>query len=132
VVLVRLMRPVVIGAGRGRRLGRETDDVPKALVPVMGRPMLEWILDALGTAGFARKDVVYVCGYRADVVRARYPELSFVENREWERNNVLASLMCAREHLGQGFVSTYADIVYRGSTVAKLCASPRTQNATLS
>jgi choline kinase len=124
VVLVRLMRPVVIGAGRGRRLGRETDDVPKALVPVMGRPMLEWILDALGTAGFARKDVVYVCGYRADVVRARYPELSFVENREWERNNVLASLMCAREHLGQGFVSTYADIVYRGSTVKRLVASP--------
>jgi choline kinase len=118
------MRPVVIGAGRGRRLGPETDDIPKALVPVMGRPMLDWILDALGAAGFARKDVVYICGYRGEVVRARYPEFSFVENREWERNNVLASLMCAREHLREGFVSTYADIVYRGSTVKRLVAAP--------
>jgi choline kinase len=118
------MRPIVIGAGRGSRLGPETDEIPKTLVPVMGRPMLDWILEALGAAGFTRKDVVFVCGYRAEVVRSRYPEFSYVENRDWENNNILLSLLCAREHLAGGFVSTYADIVYRGSTVAKLCASP--------
>jgi L-glutamine-phosphate cytidylyltransferase len=118
------MRPIIIGAGRGSRLGPNTDEVPKALVPVMGRPMLEWILEALGAAGFARRDVVYVCGYRADVVQARYRELTFVMNRDWESNNILASLMCARAHLAGGFVSSYADIVYRGSAVQKLVASP--------
>jgi choline kinase len=119
------MRPIVIGAGRGSRLGPETDEVPKALVPVMGRPMLEWILEALGAAGFARKDVLFICGYKADVVRTRYPELSFVENPEWEKNNILGSLLCARDVLPGGFVCTYADIVYRGSTVKKLVASPQ-------
>jgi choline kinase len=118
------MRPIVIGAGRGSRLGPETDEIPKALVPVMGRPMLEWVLDALGAAGFARRDVLFICGYRADVVRARYPELSYVDNVEWERNNILSSLLCARKELAAGFVSTYADIVYRGSTVKKLVESP--------
>jgi choline kinase len=119
------MRPIVIGAGRGSRLGSETEDIPKALVSVMGRPMLEWILDALGAAGFARKDVVFICGYRADVVRARYPEFTYVDNPDWERNNILASLLYARQHFGDGFVSTYADIVYRGSAVTRLVASPR-------
>jgi L-glutamine-phosphate cytidylyltransferase len=118
------MRPIVIGAGRGSRLGPETDEVPKALVPVMGRPMLDWILDALAAGGFARSDVLFIGGYKIDVVRARYPELSYVENRDWERNNILGSLLCAREALSAGFVSTYADIVYRGSTVQKLVASP--------
>jgi choline kinase len=118
------MRPIVIGAGRGSRLGPETDEIPKALVPVMGRPMLEWILDAFAVAGFARRDVLFICGYKAEVVRARYPEFSFIENTEWERNNILGSLMCARSELSSGFVSSYADIVYRGSTVAKLVASP--------
>ena len=66
------MRPIVIGAGRGSRLGPETAEIPKALVPVVGRPMLEWILEALAAAGFARKDVIYICGYKAEVVRARY------------------------------------------------------------
>jgi choline kinase len=124
MVVVSGMRPIVIGAGRGSRLGPETDDIPKALVPVMGKPMLEWILDALAEGGFARKDVIYICGYRQEVVRARYPEFTFVVNEDWERNNILASLMCARSYFGEGFVSTYADIVYRGSAVKKLVASP--------
>jgi choline kinase len=118
------MRAIVIGAGRGSRLGRETDVVPKALVSVMGRPMLDWILAALQEAGFARKDVLFIGGYKAEVVQARYPDLSFVINREWERNNVLASLLCARAELTDGFVSTYADIVYRGSTAKRLAAAP--------
>jgi choline kinase len=118
------MRPVIIGAGRGMRLGPNTDDIPKALVPVMGRPMLEWILDALGAAGFARNDVVFICGYHAEVVRDRYPEFTFVRNPGWEHNNILASLLCARAHLAEGFVSTYADVVYRGSAVKSLVASP--------
>jgi L-glutamine-phosphate cytidylyltransferase len=118
------MRPIIIGAGRGSRLGPNTDDVPKALVPVMGRPMLEWVLEALGAAGFARRDVVFICGYRADVVRERYPELTFVDNHDWERNNILASLFCARTYFADGFVSTYADIVYRGSAVEKVVSSP--------
>jgi len=118
------MRPIVIGAGRGSRLGSETDDVPKALVPVMGRPMLDWILEAFGSAGFRAEDVVFICGYRADIVRARYPAFTYVDNRDWEHNNILASLLCAREHLAGGFVSTYADIVYRGSAVRRAVEAP--------
>jgi choline kinase len=114
----------VIGAGRGSRLGHNTDLIPKTLVEVMGRPMLEWILEALHSAGFARKDVVFVCGYAEDIVRARYPEFTFVQNADWANNNILLSLLCAREHFGAGFVSTYADIVYDGEVVQKLVASP--------
>ena len=118
------MRPIVIGAGRGSRLLHRTDEVPKTLVEVMGRPMLDWILEALAAAGFARKDVIFICGYKADVIRSRYPEFTYVENTDWANNNILLSLMCAREHLSAGFVSTYADIVYRPSCVSKVVASP--------
>ncbi len=52
------------------------------------------------------------------------PSSPTCSTRDWERNNILASLLCAREHLGAGFVSTYADIVYRGSAVKKAVASP--------
>lgn len=114
------MRPVIIGAGRGIRLGPQTNEVPKTMVPVMGRPMLDWILEALELGGFSRRDVVFICGYRGDVVKARYPEFTYVENPDWERNNILLSLLHAREHLQAGFVSTYADIVYRGAYVSGL------------
>lgn len=106
------MKAIIIGAGRGSRLGPLTEEVPKTLVPVLGRPMLDAILEALAFAGFERRDIVFVCGYRAEVVKERYPDLTYVENRDWEKNNILLSLLCAREHLADGFVSTYADIVY--------------------
>ena len=113
----------MIGAGRGSRLGHNTDHVPKTLVEVMGRPMLDWILEALASAGFARRDVVFVSGYAEDVVRARYPEFTYVRNADWANNNILLSLWCAREHLGAGFLSTYADIVYDGQIVQQLVAA---------
>lgn len=118
------MKAIVIGAGRGSRLQPWTDEVPKTLVPVLGRPMLDWILEALGAAGFASKDVVFVCGYRADVVKERYPDLTFVTNFDWPNNNILLSLLCARSHLEGGFVSTYADIVYDGVIAEKIARSP--------
>ena len=118
------MKAVIIGAGRGSRLRHLTNEIPKTLVPVLGRPMLDGILEALAHGGFARKDVVFICGYRADVIRERYPDLTYVENRDWENNNILLSLLCAREHLGGGFVSTYADIVYRKEIVKDLVDSP--------
>ncbi|WP_437775913.1 NTP transferase domain-containing protein [Sorangium sp. So ce1097] len=118
------MKAVIIGAGRGSRLRHLTEELPKTLVPILGRPMLDGILEALAAGGFKRSDVVFVCGYKADVIRAAYPDLTYVENRDWAQNNILLSLLCAREHLAGGFVSTYADIVYRPEIVADLVRSP--------
>lgn len=118
------MKAIIIGAGRGSRLRHLTDEIPKTLVPILGRPMLDSILEALAAGGFQRKDVIFICGYRSEVIRERYPDLQYVENRGWESNNILASLLCAREHLAGGFVSTYADIVYRPAIVADLMKSP--------
>jgi choline kinase len=118
------MRAIIIGAGRGRRLEHHTEEIPKTLVEVMGRPMLEWVLDALGAAGFARRDIVFITGYGESVLRARYPEFTYVRNEQWEHNNILLSLLCAREYLGEGFVSTYSDIVYEGAIVEDLVRSP--------
>jgi choline kinase len=115
---------VIIAAGRGSRLEHNTDEIPKTLVEVMGKPMLEWILEAFESAGLARRDVVFICGYRADVIKARYPYFTYVTNHDWQNNNILLSLLMARKYLTQGFVSTYGDIVYEGAVVQKLVKSP--------
>lgn len=117
------MRAIIIGAGRGSRLGHETREIPKTLVPVMGRPMLDWVLEALAAGGFQRKDVVFICGYAEHAVRERYPDLHYVRNADWPNNNILLSLLTARELLSDGFVSTYADIVYEGAVVRRLVDS---------
>jgi L-glutamine-phosphate cytidylyltransferase len=118
------MKAIIIGAGRGSRLRHLTEEIPKTLVPILGRPMLDAILEALAAGGLTPPEVVFVCGYLGGTIRARYPALEYVENVEWEKNNILASLLYAREHMLGGFVSTYADIVYRPAAVEALVRSP--------
>lgn len=55
---------VVLAAGMGTRM---KSDLPKVLVPVLGRPMIEYVLHALANAGIGR--TIVVVGYRADDVR---------------------------------------------------------------
>ena len=101
-----------------------TEGQPKCYAPINGKRILDWILEALAAGGFSAKDVVFVGGYRIESIRRDYPDFTYVENREWERNNILASLFCAEDHMRAGFVCTYADILYRPLAVERVMASP--------
>ena len=71
---------IVLAAGKGTRMQSE---LPKVLHPVCGRPMIEFVLDALYQVPIDR--IIVVIGYRGDLVRAAlqpYRELQFVEQTE--------------------------------------------------
>ncbi len=65
---------IVLAAGKGTRMKSE---LPKVLFPVLGRPMIHWVLDALHDAGIHRK--IVVVGYRDDLVRSELSGRSGVE-----------------------------------------------------
>lgn len=65
---------VVLAAGRGTRM---KSDLPKVLFPVLGKPMIHWVLDALTAAGVTRS--VVVVGYRDDLVREELADRPGVE-----------------------------------------------------
>ncbi|MDZ4850874.1 MAG: NTP transferase domain-containing protein [Pirellulaceae bacterium] len=65
---------IILGAGKGTRMKSE---LPKVLFPVLGRPMIHWVLDALQAAGIQKK--IVVVGYRDDLVRSELNGRSGVE-----------------------------------------------------
>jgi len=113
---------ILIGAGRGNRLMPLTAIEPKPFAIIAGRRILDWTLDAFRESGLDR--FVFIVGYLHDVVRKEYPGFTFVENERWPDNNILFSLLCAREYLGEGFYGTYTDTLYRGGAVRALKGSP--------
>jgi L-glutamine-phosphate cytidylyltransferase len=116
------MRAIIIGAGRGRRLMPTTENAPKCFAEVRGKRILDWTLEALAAGGVT--DICFIGGYRMEAVQREYPHFTFRENRDWEQNNILVSLMCAEDLMDRPFVTTYSDILYMGKIVAGLVASP--------
>ena len=61
------MKAIVLAAGRGERMRPITDNIPKPLVPVAGRPLIGYHLEALARAGF--RDIVINLSYLGSMIR---------------------------------------------------------------
>ena len=68
------MKAIILAAGLGTRLKPLTDRIPKALVPIAGKPLLEWQLEKLRAAGI--REVVINVHHFADQVEAYVRENS--------------------------------------------------------
>lgn len=72
------MKAVIPLAGKGTRLRPHTHHIPKPLVRVAGKPVLDYLLDDLLDAGVA--EMIFVVGHLEAAIRAhiadRYPQIS--------------------------------------------------------
>ena len=62
------MHGVIMAGGRGTRLQPLTDDRPKPMVPLLGRPVIDYVKDAMLRAGV--NDLVVTTGYRGEDLEA--------------------------------------------------------------
>ncbi|MBI3836388.1 MAG: NTP transferase domain-containing protein [Planctomycetia bacterium] len=86
---------VVMAAGKGTRMKSE---LPKVLVPVRGRPMIDYVLDALEAAGVDRS--IVVVGYRANNVRqALVGRRNIVFALQAEQRGTGHAVMSCRDYL---------------------------------
>ena len=65
--MTKIDKAVILAAGRGTRMRELTADLPKPMIEVRGKPVLQYIIEGLRDAG-VRKFLIVV-GYRADVVQ---------------------------------------------------------------
>ena len=68
------MKAVVLVGGFGTRLRPLTLGTPKQMLPVVDRPMIEWVVDHLAEHGV--EEAVLSLGYRPDVFTEAYPDAS--------------------------------------------------------
>jgi len=60
-------KAVLLAAGKGTRMRELTNELPKPMIPVRGKPILQHIVEGLRAAGVTRFQIIV--GWRAEVVR---------------------------------------------------------------
>lgn len=125
-----LRRAVLLAAGRGTRLGAQSEQTPKCLLPVNGRALLDRHLDALAEAGI--DDITVVAGFMADVVvRHVAGRCRVLINDAFATTNSITSLYLAAAQLrGHDFLFQNADVLYQPALVQRFVESPH-ENACL-
>jgi NDP-sugar pyrophosphorylase family protein len=125
------MQCAILAGGRGTRLGPLTEDQPKALVDVAGRPFLEYQLELLRTGGVS--EIVLCVGYLGSVVERTIGDgsrhgLSIRYSHDGpEPLGTAGAVRNALPLLGERFLVTYGDtlLTVDYSAVARAHASCR-------
>lgn len=112
---------IILAAGKGTRLRPLTNEKPKCMVPVGGKPMLERQLDLLTRCGI--KDIIVVTGYLEEKISDH--RITKVHNPDFDTTNMIYSLFCAEEYLRGNIIVAYGDIIYSEEVLKKLMQSKK-------
>lgn len=121
------MKALILAAGFGSRLAPITDNIPKSLVPVNGKPILFKQIDNLHENGVT--DITVISGYKANVMekalKDNYPDVKIIESVDYAITNNMYSAYLGIKSVGtQGFLMMNADVFYDASVIKELIASP--------
>ena len=111
------MRAVILAAGRGSRMKSVTNNIPKCLLKVRGKTLLDHQLEALRSAGI--DDIAVVTGYKRETLSGF--RLHQFHNTRWAETNMLYSLSCAKKWLADSpCIVSYSDIFYDTEAITSL------------
>ena len=120
------MKAVILAAGKGTRMGALTEELPKPMLPVEGKPILEHIISGITAQGV--REVCLIVGWKAEVIREYFGDGSMLgieinyAVQEVQDGTGKAPELAKRFVGDDSFLLTYGDILVRADTYAQMVA----------
>jgi len=117
------MKALILAAGFGSRLRPLTNEVPKAMVQVNQRAIIDQQISNLHENGVA--DITVVVGYKAEMFKAylieAYPSVKIIENTQYNNtNNMYSAYLTRGEFYNCSFLLMNADVYFDSSILREL------------
>lgn len=116
------MKAIIVAAGPSSRLRPLTDNMPKCMLNLNGKPIIQNMIELFRKNGI--NDISIVRGYKKEKIN--FQGMSYFENSDFLNNNILHSLMYARLKLEETLITnedviiSYSDIFYNQDVLKKL------------
>ena len=112
-------RAIIMAAGRGERMHPLTEKIPKPLIQVGGKRMIETVIEALHANGIY--EIYVVVGYlkeQFEPLKKEFPGVTLIDNPYFDTCNNIASLYVARDHLENCMILDGDQIIFDPSVLA--------------
>ncbi|RLI78138.1 hypothetical protein DRP04_10485 [Archaeoglobales archaeon] len=112
------MLGVIPAAGLGKRMRPLTDDLPKPLLPVLNKPIIEHVIEHMRAVDVER--IVVVIGYLGDKIKERLKayddtdiDIKFVKQEKLD--GTVSAIKLAEKYIDEDFVVMWGDNFFRGN-----------------
>ena len=121
------MKVIMLAAGVGKRMPAVTNIIPKCLIKIGEKTLLERHLETISLLGI--KDIVFVVGHFKEKIREAVENnngsrfnIKYIENEQYTKGSIL-SLWYARDELNDDVLIMDADVLYHNKLLKKLAES---------
>lgn len=118
------MKAVILASGEGKRLRPITDTIPKPMVNVLGKPIVDYQIELLLKNGI--REFIITTGHLSGILethlKEKYPyaRLAFVHNPDYSSTNYIYSLWLARELIDDDAILLHGDLVFEEEVIDKV------------
>ena len=107
------MNAIILSAGEGTRLRPETISIPKGMIKLFDKSLLEMQIDIFKKCSI--NDISIVTGYLADKIT--FPSINYFKNENYSSTAGNESIFCAKEKLQDCTIITYGDLVFEKAVI---------------
>ena len=116
------MKLVILAAGQGTRMLPLTENKPKAMIELKGKPILQWILERASEAGIKQAGIVI--GFRRETITSFFGkkfmgiEIEYLEQKQ--HLGTASAIQLAKKFAGKEFIAVYGDVIPGKGLLEKL------------
>jgi NDP-sugar pyrophosphorylase family protein len=116
-----IKKAVILAAGEGKRLRPFTETMPKVMLPVANKPLLEYVFDATRKSGI--NEIIVVVGYKKEVIMEHFKDYKNVKITYVIQDRQLGTahaLLQAKKHIKDSFIVLAGDNIIDPGSISKL------------
>lgn len=115
------MKAVILAAGEGKRLRPFTETMPKVMLPVANKPVLEYVFDAVKNSGI--DEIINVVGYKKEVIMEyfkNYEDIDITYVVQDKQLGTAHALLQAKKYINDPFIVLSGDNIIDQRSILKL------------
>jgi choline kinase len=113
------LKAIILAAGKGSRLGKLTKNIPKGMLKIHNKTLIERQIEIYRNFGI--KDITIVTGYKNKLID--FSGINYIKNQDFEKTNMNESLFCASEKFSDSIIISYTDIIFEQKIIQQMLES---------